>query len=197
MCSALCLRLLLLLRRDSCVSAGAEVILETLSHSPRVFSLDNFMDIEEADNIIEDALGMTQEAYRLKVGCFRHRCCACCHCCVSLTFALLVVTRNTARPQRISPDALLSRRHESLLLIYVRLLKIGLICLGGVLIAALSAKSERGQSSGSEHKTINDPQLQREPKDKRQNTRRERPDQPDAQSNSQLYGQSPPTAPLR
>lgn len=47
---------------------GAEVVLETLSHSPRVFSLYNFMDMEEADNIIEDALGMTQEAYRLKVG---------------------------------------------------------------------------------------------------------------------------------
>ena len=47
---------------------GAEVVLETLSHSPRVFSLSNFMDMEEADNIIEDALGMTQEAYRLKVG---------------------------------------------------------------------------------------------------------------------------------
>ncbi|CAM9615338.1 unnamed protein product [Ectocarpus sp. 12 AP-2014] len=45
---------------------GAEVVLETLSHSPRVFSLYNFMDMEEADNIIEDALGMTQEAYRLK-----------------------------------------------------------------------------------------------------------------------------------
>ncbi len=42
-------------------------MLETLSHSPRVFSLYNFMDMEEADNIIEDALGMTQEAYRLKV----------------------------------------------------------------------------------------------------------------------------------
>lgn len=47
---------------------GAEVVLETLSHSPRVFSLYNFMDMEEADNIIEDALGMTQDAYRLKVG---------------------------------------------------------------------------------------------------------------------------------
>ncbi|CAM9469346.1 unnamed protein product, partial [Hapterophycus canaliculatus] len=45
---------------------GAEVTLETLSHSPRVFSLSNFMDMAEADNIIEDALGMTQEAYRLK-----------------------------------------------------------------------------------------------------------------------------------
>ncbi|CBN75608.1 conserved unknown protein [Ectocarpus siliculosus] len=45
---------------------GAEVVLETLSHSPRVFSLYNFMDMEEADSIIEDALGMTQEAYRLK-----------------------------------------------------------------------------------------------------------------------------------
>ncbi|CAM9829612.1 unnamed protein product [Pylaiella littoralis] len=45
---------------------GTEVVLETLSHSPRVFSLYNFMDMEEADNIIEDALGMTQEAYRLK-----------------------------------------------------------------------------------------------------------------------------------
>ncbi|CAM9857874.1 unnamed protein product, partial [Laminaria digitata] len=45
---------------------GAEVILETLSHSPRVFSLFNFMDMEEADQIIEDALGMTQEEYRLK-----------------------------------------------------------------------------------------------------------------------------------
>lgn len=50
-------------------SSGAKVTLETLSHSPRVFSLKNFMDMEEADNIIEDALGMTQEAYRLKV-CF-------------------------------------------------------------------------------------------------------------------------------
>lgn len=48
--------------------SGTEVVLETLSHSPRVFSLYNFMDMEEADNIIEDALGMTQEAYRLKVG---------------------------------------------------------------------------------------------------------------------------------
>eukprot|EP00752_Nemacystus_decipiens_P008301 g7421.t1 len=45
---------------------GTEVTLETLSHSPRVFKLSNFMDMEEADNIIEDALGMTQEAYRLK-----------------------------------------------------------------------------------------------------------------------------------
>ena len=50
---------------------GVEVTLETLSHSPRVFSLENFMDMEEADNIIEDALGMTQEAYRLKVGAAR------------------------------------------------------------------------------------------------------------------------------
>lgn len=48
--------------------AGAEVVLETLSHSPRVFSLQNFMDLQEADQIIEDALGMTQEDYRLKVG---------------------------------------------------------------------------------------------------------------------------------
>lgn len=56
---------------------GSEVVLETLSHSPRVFSLYNFMDMEEADNIIEDALGMTQEAYRLKVGAgdsSTHRC---------------------------------------------------------------------------------------------------------------------------
>lgn len=44
------------------------MVLETLSHSPRVFSLYNFMDMEEADQIIEDALGMTQEEYRLKVG---------------------------------------------------------------------------------------------------------------------------------
>ena len=43
------------------------MVLETLSHSPRVFSLYNFMDMEEADQIIEDALGMTQEEYRLKV----------------------------------------------------------------------------------------------------------------------------------
>lgn len=50
--------------------AGKEVMLETLSHSPRVFSLYNFMDMEEADNIIEDALGMTVEAYRLKVWCW-------------------------------------------------------------------------------------------------------------------------------
>lgn len=51
----------------SVMLAGAEVILETLSHSPRVFSLFNFMDMQEADQIIEDALGMTQEEYRLKV----------------------------------------------------------------------------------------------------------------------------------
>lgn len=43
------------------------MVLETLSHSPRVFSVFNFMDDEEADQIIEDALGMTQEDYRLKV----------------------------------------------------------------------------------------------------------------------------------
>lgn len=47
--------------------AGAEVVLETLSHAPRVFSVLNFMDENEADNIIEDALTMTQEEYRLKV----------------------------------------------------------------------------------------------------------------------------------
>ena len=47
--------------------SGKEVVLETLAHSPRVFSVYNFMDIEEADQIIEDALGMTQEDYRLKV----------------------------------------------------------------------------------------------------------------------------------
>lgn len=52
---------------------GAEVMLETLSHSPRVFSLMNFMDDNEADQIIEDALGMTQEEYRLKV-CLRLLC---------------------------------------------------------------------------------------------------------------------------
>lgn len=46
---------------------GSEVVLETLSHSPRVFSVFNFMDHDEADQIIEDALGMTQEDYRLKV----------------------------------------------------------------------------------------------------------------------------------
>lgn len=50
-----------------CVMIGAEVVLETLSHSPRVFAVSNFMDIAEADDIIEDALGMTQEEYRLKV----------------------------------------------------------------------------------------------------------------------------------
>lgn len=58
--------------------AGAEVILETLSHSPRVFSLFNFMDMEEADQIIEDALGMTQEEYRLKVSV--HVTCHVCLC---------------------------------------------------------------------------------------------------------------------
>lgn len=42
-------------------------MLETLSHSPRVFSLTNFMDPAEADAIIDDALTMTQEEYRLKV----------------------------------------------------------------------------------------------------------------------------------
>lgn len=46
---------------------GAEVILETLSHSPRVFSLSNFMDMSEADQIIKDAQEMTSEDYRLKV----------------------------------------------------------------------------------------------------------------------------------
>lgn len=48
-------------------SAGKEVVIETLSHSPRVFSLANFMDPAEADQIIEDALSTTHEDYRLKV----------------------------------------------------------------------------------------------------------------------------------
>lgn len=54
-------------------------MLETLSHSPRVFSLTNFMDTAEADNIITDALKMTQEEYRLKVrftcAAYRLQCC--------------------------------------------------------------------------------------------------------------------------
>ncbi|CAM9610990.1 unnamed protein product, partial [Discosporangium mesarthrocarpum] len=46
--------------------AGESVVLETLSHSPRVFKLYNFMDDDEADQVMADALSMTQEDFRLK-----------------------------------------------------------------------------------------------------------------------------------
>ncbi|CAM9555234.1 unnamed protein product, partial [Choristocarpus tenellus] len=41
-------------------------MVETLSDSPRVFMLYNFMDTTEADQVMQDALAMTEEDFRLK-----------------------------------------------------------------------------------------------------------------------------------
>jgi hypothetical protein len=45
---------------------GRMVTLETLSHSPRVFLLENFFSPEEADGIVADTLAETDEDHRLK-----------------------------------------------------------------------------------------------------------------------------------
>lgn len=45
---------------------GKPIVLETLSLQPRVFRLGNFFTLAEANFLIENALTITEESYRLK-----------------------------------------------------------------------------------------------------------------------------------
>ena len=47
-------------------TSGLPIIMETLSKSPRVYSLKNFISDDEAEQLIENALTITEENYRLK-----------------------------------------------------------------------------------------------------------------------------------
>ena len=47
-------------------STGLPIVMETLSQSPRVYSLKNFISEAEAEQLIENALTITEENYRLK-----------------------------------------------------------------------------------------------------------------------------------